>query len=822
VPEWVREGYQRLGVPEPWAHQVEAMEAARSGHSVIATATGSGKSLALWAPVLAALDEPYQLGRISQARSRSSALYLAPTKALAADQLASLQGLIAAAEVGGLEAATCDGDTPRESRQYLQAKADIILTNPDFLHFSLLPGHARWSGLLRGLRYVILDELHAYRGVIGAHVAWVMRRLRRLGRHYGADPLFLAASATVSEPELTLSRLIGADPSEIAVISHDTAARGQQTFVLWRPSSYDRDEQAASRSAIADHAFECPNAVAVPHPPASPDAVALPGPAPAADALSAPHSSTAAYAVEPAPDSSASPDAAPGPRRASPESDQAGASDRDDQTSHGRRSAPAEAARLLARLTDVGARSVVFVRSRYAAESVANAARELLPSSLAARIATYRGGYLAEERRDLERRLRSGALLGLVSTTALELGVDVAGLDAVVTAGWPGTRVALRQQAGRAGRADQDGLAVWVAGTDPLDSYLVTHPEALVGAPLEATVFDPANPYVAAPHLAAAAAEWPLEASELPGLDPTAGAVVERLVRVGALRWRGERCFWVLPERATDLTDLRGSGGGLIQVVESSTGRILGTVDSARAPAFVHPGAIYLHQGESFLVTALDLEGGAALVEEARPRYRTMPLHASTVRVVEERAASSGALADWHFGIVDVTSQVTGFMRLRLPGLERIDTVKLDLPPSELRTAAAWMTIPAAALTAAGLEADEVPAALHAAEHVGIGLLGLLATCDRWDLGGLSTAAHPDTGEATVFIHDSVPGGAGFTERAYQRHSELLRAVRDRLTECPCEEGCPSCVQSPKCGNANQILSKRGALALVTTLTGAN
>jgi DEAD/DEAH box helicase domain-containing protein len=359
---------------------------------------------------------------------------------------------------------------------------------------------------------------------------------------------------------------------------------------------------------------------------------------------------------------------------------------------------------------------------------------------------------------------------------------------------------------------------VWVAGTDPLDSYLVTHPEALVGAPLEATVFDPSNPYVAAPHLAAAAAEWPLETVELAGLDPSAAAVMDSLVQAGAVRQRGERFFWVLPERATDLTDLRDSGGGAVQVIEEATGRILGTVDAASAPAAVHPGAVYLHQGESYLVAALDLDGGVAMVEASQPSYRTMPLHQSTVQVVEERSSARDRWADWHFGMVDVASQVTGFMRLRVPGLDRIDTVRLEMPQSVLRTAAAWFTIPAGTLAETGLKAADVPGALHAAEHAAIGLLPLLATCDRWDLGGLSTAVHSDTGEATIFIHDAVPGGAGFAERAYHRRDELLRAVRGLLTDCPCEDGCPSCVQSPKCGNGNQMLSKPGALALVTAL----
>jgi DEAD/DEAH box helicase domain-containing protein len=485
-----------------------------------------------------------------------------------------------------------------------------------------------------------------------------------------------------------------------------------------------------------------------------------------------------------------------------------------------RRSAPTEAARLLADLTDVGARTVVFVRSRYSAEAVAKAARALLGGGPARRVATYRGGYLPEERRDLERRLKDGSLLGLVSTSALELGIDVSGLDAVLIAGWPGTLVALRQQAGRSGRAGLDGLAVWIAGLDPLDCYLVDHPEAILGAPLEATVFDPANPYVMAPHLAAAAAEWPLELAELDHLEAGAGDVVESLAQTGAVRRRGQRWFWVLPERASDLTDLRGSGGGQVQLVEAATGQVLGTVDAGRAPAAVHPGAVYLHQGLTFLVADLDLDGGLALLERAQPGYRTMPLDATRIAVVAEAASRSQAAAAWHFGSVEVTSQVTGYMKLRDPGSERIGTVSLDLPESTLRTAATWVTVPERTLAQAGLGPQDVPAALHAAEHAAIGLLPLLATCDRWDLGGLSTAAHPDTGQATIFIHDAVPGGAGFAERAYRAGPALLRAVLDRLESCPCEAGCPSCVQSPKCGNANQFLSKPGALALVAALLG--
>ncbi|MDR1798582.1 MAG: DEAD/DEAH box helicase, partial [Bifidobacteriaceae bacterium] len=568
LPQELIQAYGTLGVDRPWAHQTAAMDQAWAGrHTVIATSTGSGKSLALWAPVLSVIGEPPEYGSLADLRHRPTALYLAPTKALAADQLAALQAVIKAGALDeDVTAATCDGDTPREARRWVQGHANALLTNPDYLHFALLPGHTYWGAFLRGLRYVIVDELHAYRGVMGAHVALVLRRLRRLAWHYGGDPVFLFASATVSDPAVAAGRLIGVAPQDIAVIDHDTSAHGEQTLVLWKPPTLDADEaddtEAASRKPPANGQPKHPGT---------------------------------------------------------------------------RLGAPTEAARLLANLTEVGARTVAFVRSRYSAESVAESARKRLQGQAAGRIATYRGGYLAEERRDLETRLRNGSLLAVVSTSALELGIDISGLDAVLIAGWPGTRVALRQQAGRAGRAGADGLAVWIAGLNPLDTYVVDHPQAVIGAPLEATVFDPSNPYVLAPHLAAAAAELPLDKPGLELFGPQAGGVIGQLEAMGALKLRGTRWFWVLPDPATHLTDLRGAGGATIQVVEQATGRVLGTVDQARAPATVHPGAVYLHQGESFVVEELDIDGGLAAVKAAQPRYRTMPLDQTAVTVVEDR-----------------------------------------------------------------------------------------------------------------------------------------------------------------------------------------
>jgi len=726
APEVVA-AYQTLGVDQPWRHQVSAMETIHAGrHTVVATGTGSGKSLAVWAPVLSDLSDAGPLGVVSALRERPCALYLAPTKALAADQLAALRAVLRTGDLDQGLVATCDGDASFEARDYAANQAAAVLTNPDYLHFALLPHHRRWSRLLRSLRYVIVDELHAYRGLDGAHVAMVLRRLRRLAKHYGSEPVFVLASATLADPVGGAARLVGLPESAMAAVVDDWAAAGERTQVVYKPMVVSQTGEWT------------------------------------------------------------------------------------------RGSASGAAARLAADLAEVGARTVVFVRSRFAAEAVAEATRRLVEGPAKHRIATYRGGYLAEERRALEAQLRDGTLRVVVATSALELGIDVAGLDAVITVGWPGTRVALAQQAGRAGRAGTDGLSIWVAGNDPLDSYLVDHPEALHGAPLEASVFDPANPYVLGPHLCAAARELPLTNADQALFGSAMDAVVQELAKTGALRRRASGWHWVLPDRPANLTDLRGAGGTPVQLVESATGRVVGTVDQTRAPATVHPGAVYLHQGESFLVEALDLADGVATVKTASPPYTTMAISQASVRVIEPLDSQADSTATWHYGRVEVVRQVTGYQRLSSSGQGKLGSFPLDLPAQTLQTTGAWCLPGTEAL--ARVPADLLPGALHAAEHAAIGLLPLLAACDRWDLGGLSTLDHPQTGGPTIFIHDGVPGGAGLARRGFERRLELIQATHSRLVACPCEDGCPSCIQSPKCGNANQILSKAGATDLLAGL----
>ncbi|MEU5419936.1 DEAD/DEAH box helicase [Streptomyces sp. NPDC020667] len=730
-PEKIRpevvDAIRLAGIERPWAHQALTAERALRGESVVvATGTASGKSLAYLAPVLSALLD----GAEAPNGRGATALYLAPTKALAADQRRAVRAL--AEPLGkSVRPAVYDGDTPVEEREWVRQYANYALTNPDMLHRSILPAHPKWSSFLRALRYVVIDECHTYRGVFGSHVAQVLRRLRRVCARYGSHPVFLLASATASDPATAACRLTGVP---VAEITEDSSPRGELVFALWEPplTEFHGEKGAPVR-----------------------------------------------------------------------------------------RTATAETADLLTDLVVQGVRTVAFVRSRRGAELISLIAQERLAAvdrSLPSRVAAYRGGYLPEERRAIEHALHSGELLGLSATTALELGVDVAGLDAVLISGYPGTRASLWQQAGRAGRTGRGALAVLVARDDPLDTYLVHHPEALFRQPVESTVLDPDNPYVLAPHLCAAAAELPLTEADLSLFGPEAPGLLTQLEGRKLLRRRAAAWHWTRRERAVDLTDIRGGGGRPVQVVEEGTGRLLGTVDAAAAHAAVHEGAVHLHQGRTYLVRHLDLDASVALVEQADPPYSTTARDTTAISILETSAEVPWGDARLCFGSVEVTNQVVSFLRRRLITGEVLGESKLDLPPRTLRTRAVWWTVTEDQLDDARVHPEALGGALHAAEHASIGMLPLFATCDRWDIGGVSVPLHPDTLLPTVFVYDGHSGGAGFAERAFHTAAEWLTATREAIAACECESGCPSCVQSPKCGNGNDSLDKKAAIRLLTHL----
>lgn len=720
----VVEALRAEGIDAPWSHQAETAELAHNGRNVVvSTGTASGKSLGYQLPVLTALhDDP-----------RATALYIAPTKALGADQLRMAGELVRHRPLRDIALAAYDGDTPTEIRQWVRAEARWVFTNPDMLHRGVLRSHRRWSRFFRRLRYVVIDECHAYRGVFGSHVALVLRRLRRLAAHYGADPVFVLCSATAADPGAAASRLIGAD---CAAVTEDGSPRGPRTVAFWEPPL-----------------------------------------------LTSVHGENGAPV---------------------------------------RLGATTEAARITADLVLEGARTLTFARSRRAAELIALHTRQRLAEidpDLAERVAAYRGGYLPEDRRALEAGLTDGSLVAAATTNALELGVDIAGLDAVVLAGFPGTVASFRQQIGRAGRRTQGALAVLVARDDPLDTYLVHHPEALLDRPVEATIIDPSNPYVLGPQLLCAAMELPLGDAEAEHLGDR--RILAELAGQGLLRRRksngGHHWFYTAPDPPHDSVDVRGGIGTQVAIVVGETGRFLGTADPGRAPATLHRGAVHLHQGETYVVDELDLEAGVAFVREESPGWSTSARQITSITIDSVRESRAfgqvtAALAD-----VTVHSRVVGYLRTALTG-EVLDLVELDLPAQRLSTTAVLYTVTPELLERAGIAPADVPGSLHAAEHAAIGLLPLVATCDRWDIGGVSTASHPDTGLPTVFVYDGQAGGAGFAERGYALLRRWLGATLAAVESCSCRSGCPSCVQSPKCGNGNDPLDKSGAVSLLTAI----
>jgi DEAD/DEAH box helicase domain-containing protein len=702
------------GVRGLYPHQADGLAVLRDGRDlVIATGTASGKTLVYNAAFAeAALTRP-----------KATALYLYPTKALARDQLRAVRAL----KLPQVKASVYDGDTPRAERPLIRKNANLVMTNPDMLHLSLLPDHARWADFFFRLSMVVVDEAHVCRGVFGSHVAMVLRRLRRLIAHYGGTPRWCLASATVGNPGELANRLTGMTFEEI---TDDRSPRGEKLFAFWNPPVIDEDTGQ-------------------------------------------------------------------------------------------RRSALSEASWLMGRLADRDVRTIGFTRSRRAAELLAEfARRDVSEAKTRARIKSYRAGYLAEDRRQIERELADGDLIAIASTSALELGIDIGTLDAAVLTGYPGTRASMWQQAGRAGRRDGDALAILVAQDDPLDQYLVNHPDDIFERPPEAAVIDPTNPYVLEPHLRCAAREVPLREEELGffGDVPDVKKAVERMTDRGELVQRREAWHDRGKDAPHRAVDVRAGGGHVYSIVIAGTGELLGTADEHRAYATLHPGAVYLHMGEQYLVEELDLVQRVAVVASADPDYYTQARDVTDIEVADVLSRTNIGEVEQSFGSVRVTNQVTSFVRKLVATGEVLDEVPLPLPPVELETRAVWWTIPVSVLDRAAVGPRDVPGAIHAAEHAAIGLLPLVATCDRWDIGGVSTPMHPDTGMTTIFIYDGYPGGAGITERGARDADRWLRATLEAIRQCPCSRGCPSCVQSPKCGNGNEPLDKTGAVSLLAAI----
>jgi DEAD/DEAH box helicase domain-containing protein len=721
LPGPLLEALEAEGISELYAHQAAAISAVREGHHVaVITSTASGKTLCYNLPVLESLyGDP--AGR---------ALYLFPTKALAQDQMRNLGELMGSAGLD-LVCGTYDGDTPRAARGRIRKTASILLTNPDMLHMGILPNHRLWAQFLRHLRFVVVDEAHAYRGVFGSHVACVLRRLRRLCRRYGSEPVFVCCSATIANPAEHVANLTGLLP---VVVADDGSPRGSRDFVLWDPPLVDERKSA-------------------------------------------------------------------------------------------RRSANVEASHLFAELVRQGLRNITFTKARKVAELILHYSREMLAKEdpdLVPLVRSYRAGYLPRERREIEQALFQGKLLGVTATTALELGVDIGALDATVLVGYPGTVASTWQQAGRSGRGARDSISFLIGLDNPLDQYFMRHPEHLFGSSPENALLDADNTYVLRGHLACAAYEMPLSNEDMDVFGSRFAEAVRGLVESGQLRPRGARWYYPSRDYPAERVSIRAASSETYLLVDESEGsNLLEEIDSATAFRRIHPGAVYLHQGECFVVSELDLRRRVARARPVEADYYTQPREISELSVVRCWREEQVGRAQACYGEVEVTEQVIGYRRKQLFSDSVLGEEDLDLPPRSFETTALWFDVPPVARERVNREELDFQGGLHAVEHAAIGILPLFAMCDRQDIGGLSTPHHADTGKAQIFIYDGFPGGVGITEKGFELLPELWEATLRTIAECPCEAGCPSCIHSPKCGNNNEPLDKAAAVVILRALLGA-
>jgi len=689
------QGIQRL-----YRHQAESYDVVRSGNDVVvATGTASGKSLCYHLPVLASLAEDPEC----------RALYIFPAKALAYDQLGSLERMVEQAGLAAVARPACyDGDTPTHKRPGIRRSATVLLSNPDMLHQGILPYHAKWAAFLARLKYVVLDEIHTYRGIFGSHVAGVLRRLQRLCRHYGSTPNFICCSATLGNPRELAERLTA---RRMIFIDQDGSPRGQRFFVLWNPPWLE------------------------------------------------------------------------------------------EQTRVSRRSGNVEAQHLMQALLEEGAGTITFTKARVVAELIYKYVAEALGRrrpDLARRIRPYRGGYLPLERREIEQKLFSGQLLGVCTTNALELGIDVGSLDASIIVGFPGTFCSLWQQAGRAGRRQEQSLSILVAYDDPVDQYLMRNPEFLFGQSPEHAIIDPDNPHILAAQLCCAGQELPISEAELAEFGPRAVEVARVLAQQpGKLRLTGERYYWDGRELPATQVNLRTISNATFAIVDVTGGRneVIGQVDSISAPELVYPEAVYLHQGESYIVRQLDLPARVARVERLDADYYTQPVLADQCRIIGQRLHGECFGGRRFFGDLTVRWQTVAFRKFKLYTQELIGQTALDLPPQEVNTTGMWLQPPPNALAAVTDTGQKVYEALSGIRNLLMVALPPLAMCDRYDIGGIVDSSQ--LGVSVIILYDRYEGGVGYARHGYECCEELLQMAHDLATSCRCEDGCPGCVAPP-------------------------
>jgi DEAD/DEAH box helicase domain-containing protein len=645
--------------------------------------------------------------------SQATMLFIYPTKALAQDQLRAL-GSFQSEEGIEFLAGTYDGDTPQNLRRRIRDGAHIVLTNPDMLHQGILPQHARWNRFFSHLRYVVIDELHAYRGVFGSHLANVMRRLSRVCRHYGAAPQFICSSATIANPREHAERICGAP---VELVDNDGSPRGPKRFVLWNP----------------------------------------------------PPLKTAA--------------------RGRPESWRVGGD---------RRSPVHEAVELMAALVKEGIQTIAFVRTRLAAELIFKDCRDMLrPVSrrLAESVHAYRGGYLPEERREIERRLANKEILGISSTNALELGIDIGSLDACILVGYPGTIASLWQQAGRAGRGREESVVFLVAQNAPTDQYLMAHADYLFAQNPEHAVVDPDNPHIVVGHLKCAANELPLGDDDAGSFGPFASAVLELLEEDESVRHIEGNWYWASSEYPAAHVNLRNIAGPVYTIQDESEGeRVIGTMDEISAMSQLHQHAVYIHSADTYFVNKLDLDQKIAFVERRDLDYYTQAVQCSQIRVDEKESEEEWRGGILGFGDVTVTTSIPMFKKIRFHSRDSLGFEKLELPPQLLETVAFWFAPPEEIAREMAENKLLVGEALTGVANVLVEVAPFYVMCDTQDVGAVVDAKN--LGRDALFLHDRYPGGMGYARRCLDQFEQIMHTIAEVVRNCGCEDGCPSCVGS--------------------------
>lgn len=706
---------KQIGIDQLYSHQATAIEHILAGENVIvSTPTASGKSLIYNLPVFnAIINRPY-----------ARALYLFPLKALAQDQVGTIDTMAAHLpeyflDRGITGAAIYDGDTSAYKRKKIRENLPgVLVTNPDMLHLAMLPYHDLWGNLFSNLTHVVIDEVHTYRGVFGSHMAWVIRRLKRICRLYGSQPIFILSSATVGNPEELGTALIG---SPVKTVTHSGSPRPQRNMILFNPLD----------------------------------------------------------------------------------------------------SAPYAATMLLEAAVKRGLRTIVYTQSRKMTELITMWTKKRI-TNLKKKIASYRAGFLPEDRRRIEQRLADGTLLGVISTSALELGIDIGNLDICVLVGYPGSIMATWQRAGRVGRGNQESLVVLIGQEDALDQHFMRHPDDFFNREVEAVVLNPDNRTIARQHLTCAAAEAPLTADEHICAVKNCNQILDELTQAGDLLRSADGKTWFAARKYPQRdVNLRG-GGNRFHIKLSSNHEILGEIDGFRALKECHDGAVYLHMAKSWLVENLDLEGHEILVRPFKEHYFTRVRSHKTTQILKTFQTCQVGRAIVHFGQLRVTETITGYQKQLLGTQKIIGKYPLDLPPHIFETEGLWLEIPPDLMQQLEKKRIHFMGGIHAVEHAMIAMLPLLVLCDRNDIGGISHPWHEELEKPAIFIYDGYSGGMGLTRKGFSMIDELMQKTLTAVRDCPCETGCPSCVHSPKCGSGNRPIDKHACIEVLTGLVQYN